>query len=318
MSATKSVVCVAPNPSVDKLFAVDVLAPGQLHRPRHFIQVPGGKGLNVARALRALGGRPIAVPILRGGTGQWINDALEALGVPTYAVWGGGETRSALSVLSEASGQLTEFYESGPSVDSSTWKAFESAVGHQARGIPWVVVSGSLPAGAPGGAARRLVSAGRSAGALVAVDVAGSHLADALSAQPSLVKVNAAEAGGLLRRSIDNEVEALAAAFELRSLSGGGAAAIVTMGPLGAVMVDTAGTAWRGRLAVTGPYGVGCGDAFLAGMLTGLLGELSWEDAFGRALGAAAANAEVAGAGTLDVARADELATRAKVTPLRV
>jgi 1-phosphofructokinase family hexose kinase len=312
------VVCVAPNPSVDKLFAVDALSPGDLHRPNHFVQVPGGKGLNVARALRALGGRPVAVPILRGGTGRWVNDELEALGIPTYAVWGGGETRSALSVLSEATGQLTEFYESGPPVDDATWGAFEATVGRQSHGAGWVVISGSLPDGAPGGAVGGLVAAARSAGAAVAIDVAGAHLAGGLDATPSLVKVNAAEAGAVLKRSIDGEIEALAAAFELRSRAGASATAIVTMGSLGAVMVDGDGTAWRGRLHQTGPYSVGCGDAFLAGLLHGVSTGARSEAAFAVALGAAAANAEVPGAGTFDGARAHALAGQAMITPLPV
>jgi fructose-1-phosphate kinase PfkB-like protein len=247
-----------------------------------------------------------------------VNDELEALGIPTSAVWGGGETRSALSVLSEATGQLTEFYESGPPVDDATWRGFETAVGRQARGVGWVVISGSLPDGTPGRAVSGLVAAARSAGAAVAIDVAGAHLADGLDGRPALVKVNAEEAGAVLKRSIDGEVDALAAAFELRSRAGASATAIVTMGSLGAVMVDGDGTAWRGRLHQTGPYSVGCGDAFLAGLLHGVSTGERWEAAFAVALGAAAANAEVPGAGTFDGARAHALAGQAMITTLPV
>lgn len=76
------IVCVAPNPSVDKLFQVERLRPGAIHRPLGFVQVPGGKGLNVARAAAALGAEVQAVALLSGHAGKWIEEALAAEGVP--------------------------------------------------------------------------------------------------------------------------------------------------------------------------------------------------------------------------------------------
>jgi fructose-1-phosphate kinase PfkB-like protein len=101
------IVCVAPNPSIDKLFSVPRLEPGAIHRPASFVQVPGGKGLNVARAAFTLGADVRAVALLGGHHGRWIATELVALGLPYTAVWHDGETRSSLSVADADSESLT-------------------------------------------------------------------------------------------------------------------------------------------------------------------------------------------------------------------
>ena len=92
------IVCLAANPSIDRLFEVERLVKGDIHRPTGFVQVAGGKGLNVARAAHALGAEVIAVAILRGHGGRWLQESLEAEGVHGEFVWTHGESRSSLSV----------------------------------------------------------------------------------------------------------------------------------------------------------------------------------------------------------------------------
>lgn len=84
------ILCVAPNPSIDKLFEVERLEPGEIHRPTSFTQVPGGKGLNVARAAATLGADVHVVALLGGHAGRWIADEI---GLPLTAVWTTAETR---------------------------------------------------------------------------------------------------------------------------------------------------------------------------------------------------------------------------------
>ena len=75
------IVCVAANPSIDKLFEVERLVPGAIHRPVAFVQTPGGKGLNVARAVHTLGADVMATGILRGHAGKWLEEALLQEGI---------------------------------------------------------------------------------------------------------------------------------------------------------------------------------------------------------------------------------------------
>ncbi|HXF56363.1 MAG TPA: hexose kinase [Actinomycetota bacterium] len=310
------IVCVAGNPSIDKLFTVERLEFGAIHRPVAFLQVPGGKGLNVARAAHALGAEVVPACILGGHTGRWVEEALEAEGLRGRFVRARGETRSSVSVADRETWSLTEFYEDGTPLEPGDWEALEACVVELLPGARWVTLSGSLPPGAPVDGYARLVLAAPAAGVACALDARGPALAEGLRAGPDLVKVNAAEAGEVLGTTVATEADALAAARELRALAGGRGAAVVTRGEEGAVLVAPDGSAWRGRLYVRGPYPVGSGDAFLAGMVAALERGEDWPAALRLGLGAAAANAEVPGAGRLERARAEELAARAEVGPV--
>ena len=107
------IVCVAGNPSIDKLFEVSEIVVGEIHRPDRMIALPGGKGIHVAQVATVLGAEAIVTGLLAGHTGRWVAQELAAEGVTGEWVWGAGETRSSLSVADSATGRLTEFYEDG-------------------------------------------------------------------------------------------------------------------------------------------------------------------------------------------------------------
>ena len=308
------IVCLAANPSIDKLFEVDRLVRGEIHRPLGFVQTAGGKGLNVGRAAHSLGGDVTAVTILRGHAGRWLQEQLAAEGVRGDFVWAHGESRSSLSVADRETGGLTEFYEHGSVVPSATWTELVHTTASLFDRASWLTISGSLPRGAPDDGYRDLVREGRAAGVRVAVDCEGDRLRLALEAGPDVVKVNATEARELLGVPTARHEEALAAARKLRDLAGGdGHAGLVTRGAEGVVLAAPDGTLYEGSLYVRGRYPVGSGDAFLAGLVTGLDRGEPWDVALRLALGAATANAELPGAGRLEPARAAELADRAVV-----
>jgi 1-phosphofructokinase family hexose kinase len=308
------IVCVAANPSIDKLFEVERLVPGSIHRPVAFVQTAGGKGLNVARAAHALRADVRATGILRGGAGRWIEHALREEGIAGSFVWTDGETRSSLSVASREGGDLTEFYEHGEVVSASAWDGLLEALSGLVQPGGWLTMSGSLPPGAPDDGYEVLVRRARTAGMRVALDAEGERLRRALAAGPDVVKVNAAEVGDLLAAPTGTRDEALAAAARIREMAGGrGHAGVVTRGADGAVVVGPDGTRYEGVLYERGRYPVGSGDAFLAGLVVALDRGWDWEAALRLALGTATANAEVPGAGTLDPERAAELAARAQV-----
>jgi 1-phosphofructokinase family hexose kinase len=301
------IACVAPSPSIDRLFEVDRLRPGEIHRPTGFVRVAGGKGLNAARAAAALGADVRAVALLGGRSGRWIADELERIGIPFVSSSCAGETRSCLSVADRESGSLTEFYEESAAVSREEWEAFEGLALSAAGSADWTTVSGSLPPGASTEAYERFAAAGTN----VAVDTAALG-----NARPALLKVNATEASTLTRLPVRATGEAMEAAHLLRGRIGGdGHAAAVTSGRDGAVLVAPDGSAWRGTLTAAGRYPVGSGDAFLAGLVTALAAGDDWPNALAAALGAAAANAEMPGAGLLDAQRARALAGQAVVEP---
>jgi 1-phosphofructokinase family hexose kinase len=309
------IVCVAANPSIDKLFEIDRVRPGEIHRPDAFVQVPGGKGLNVARAAHALGADVHATGILAGFAGQWLEEALMVEGVRGTFAWADGETRSSLSVADAETGGLTEFYERGTDVGLDGWERLEAVVTGIAAGAAWLTMSGNLPPGAPDDGYARLTAIGREAGARIALDAREIALEHGVAAHPDVVKVNAEEAGWFLATDIRTREAAVAAATAIRERLDEGGVAIVTRGADGASVAMPDGSTMEGRLYARGPYPVGSGDAFLAGLVTALERGDRWEAAIRLALGAATANAETPGAGRLDPSRAKDLAARAEVRP---
>jgi fructose-1-phosphate kinase PfkB-like protein len=168
------IVCLAANPSIDKLFEFDRLIKGDIHRPLGLVATAGGKGLNVARAAHVLGGEATAVSLLRGHAGKWLEEQLSAEGVPGEFVWTHGENRSSLSVADRESGGLTEFYEHGSVVPTAAWVELVHAVASLFPRAGWLTISGSLPRGAPDEGYRDLVVESRATGLVVAVDCEGT------------------------------------------------------------------------------------------------------------------------------------------------
>lgn len=306
--SSPTLVCIVPNPSIDKTAEVDRLETGSIHRPPAVVAVPGGKGLNVARSAQSLGLAVEAVVLLAGHAGRWIDDELRRLSLDHVVAWADGETRSCLSVLDRATGRLTEFYEAGDGVSAAAWGDYVDRIRAAVEAKPQgtlVALSGSLPAGAPADAAPTIVGIARAAGSVVLVDTSGPQLAGALAAEPDVVKVNTDEASGLLGMAIGTEGDAATAA---RALGERGAArAIVTRGRDGAVGWDGR-TAWAVEAAESGgPYSVGSGDAFLAGFAAGLAEDQSFDACLRRAAAAGTASTLVAGQGRLDRSAADRL-----------
>jgi tagatose 6-phosphate kinase len=303
---------VAANPSIDRLYEVDRLTLGAIHRPQAAVAVPGGKGLNAARAALRLGGRVTAVGILAGRSGDWIEEMLAARGVDARWVRSAGETRTCVSILDRSTGVMTEIYDRGEPVDPVTWEALESLVAAElGRGdVGALALSGSLPPGAGSNGFGRLAGLARSAGhasRLIAVlaDTYGPALSAVLAERPAVVKINAEEAGDATGIAVSDHPTAEAAAKVL--LERGAVAVVITLGPDGAVVVTPTGARRLTAPGVRGPYPVGSGDAFLGGLAVAFQRGDDIADAARLGLAAGAANALLPGAGELDPLEVDRI-----------
>jgi 1-phosphofructokinase family hexose kinase len=311
-------VCVSVNTSIDKIAAVDRLRPGEIHRPEILSMVPGGKALNVARPAASLGMPVRAVAVLGGHAGDWVDAALRGQAIGIRAVRIAGETRTCLSVLDRETGTLTEFYEPGLTLDARGWAAVESALAAELADDPagsLVILSGSLPPGAPVDGYARLTTLAKRAGARAVVDADRDVLDEALAARPWLVKVNAREAAVATGLAGTDETVAVSAARALRTRTSG--AVLVTRGLDGAVVVDDTGVAWRvGAPPAQGRYPVGSGDSLLAGLVVALASGHALPEAARRGGAVGAANALVPGQGELDLADADRMLSAISVERL--
>lgn len=312
----RRLVFIAANPSIDRLYEVDRLTDGAIHRPSAVVARPGGKGLNAARAAAALGARVTAVGIVAGRAGDWIVERLAEIGIDAPMARSAGETRTCVSILDRSTGTLTELYERGEEIGPAAWEALEAIVARELdRGdVGALAFSGSLPPGAPTDGYARIARIAATRSIPVLADTYGPALAAVLAERPAVVKVNAAEAGGAAGLTIGDAASAVAAARVLRGR--GAAAVIVTLGIAGAVVVTATGEARLVPPDIQGAYPVGSGDAFLAGLAAAVVRGETLVEAARYGIAAGIANALVPGVGELDPASAERLVPGVVVTPL--
>ncbi|HEY5248666.1 MAG TPA: 1-phosphofructokinase, partial [Dermatophilaceae bacterium] len=274
------------NPSLDRTVELDHLAPGCVQRVTAARLDPGGKGVNVARALLSNGVPTRAVVPVAGIEGDQLVGLLEHEGVGVAVVPVLGHTRSNITIA-EADGTVTKLNEPGASLGVDDLEALASQVLAAATPGSWVVLCGSLPPGLGAGAYATLTRRFVAAGLRVAVDTSGPAFRAAVAVGPDLVKPNVEELAEAVGRPLGSQSAIVAAARELQGL--GAQTVLVSLGAAGAILVDE--TILVGASPVDEPRSsVGAGDAFLAGFLAGQYRGASRREAFAEALawGAAA------------------------------
>ena len=258
------IVTLTLNPSLDRTVEVPFLERGSVIRTLDGHVDPGGKGVNVARALLANGVEARAILPVGGRVGRQVVELLEAEGVVMTSVEVGAETRSNLT-LSEPDGTVTKLNEAGGALTDAEIERLADAVLLTAGAADWVVASGSLPPATPTDVYARLVTRLAPYGIKLAVDTSGPALAQAVAAGAALVKPNREELSEAVGWEVWSLAEAVKAAESLRDE--GAQAVLVSLGPDGAVLVDDEG-AVHGQCRVDIPRSsVGAGDCLLAGFL---------------------------------------------------
>lgn len=268
------IVTVTPNPSIDRTVTLPArLVRGAVQRVQSVSTEPGGKGVNVARALTLAGLDTLA--ILPAGGRDPILSALQSCGVPFYAVPVDGAVRTNLTIT-ESDGTTTKINEPGAVIDEAALAALTTAILDRAESARWVVLSGSLPPGMPDSWYADVVARLQSFDCKVAVDTSDAPLA-ALAAEfgraaPDLIKPNAEELAGLAGVAAEHLEAALAqgdpdpvVAAARQLIDRGAHTVLATLGPAGAVLVDETGS-WLATPPPIKPRStVGAGDSSLAG-----------------------------------------------------
>lgn len=268
------IVTVTPNPSLDRTVTLPgELVRGAVHRASSVSTEPGGKGVNVARALTLAGLDTLAV--LPAARNDPIRSALEGIAVTFHAVPIDGAVRTNLTIT-EHDGTTTKINEAGPVVGAAALDALTGAILDRAAAASWVVLSGSLPPGVPDGWYADVVAALRPFPCKTAVDTSDAPLAalaDAFgSAAPDLIKPNSEELAGLAGVSPQMLEDALAqgdpeptVSAARRLIDRGARAILATLGSAGAVLVDATGSWLATPPPITPRSTVGAGDSSLAG-----------------------------------------------------
>ncbi|GGT25071.1 sugar kinase [Streptomyces tanashiensis] len=301
------ILTVTLNTALDLTYRVPALTPHASHRVTQVIERPGGKGLNVARVLGALGYETVATGFAGGATGATLRDLLATTPVRDELVETAGPTRRTVAVVDTASGDTTQLNEPGPNVTAAEWNAFRTRFTELLDGTRAVALCGSLPPGIHVGAYAELIRLARTAGVPVLLDTSGEPLRRGIAARPDLVKPNAEELAQLTGAR-----EPHRATRDARRR--GAHAVISSLGPEGLLAATPEGL-WRAAppAAVKGNP-TGAGDSAVAGLLSGLVDGAPWPDRLTRAVALSAATVLSPVAGEFDATAYEDLLTRVKVT----
>ncbi len=283
------IVTLTMNPALDVTTATTHVMPGEKLRcsaPRHD---PGGGGINVARALRMLGGEATAVFPVGGVTGQWLETLLQDENVPCKAIPIVGMTRENFTIDERQSERQFRFVMPGPILSADECqRCLDDALGLLPRG-GHLVASGSLPPGVPSDFYRHVGDRVKSGGGRFVLDTSGPALRGIGRDNVFLLKTNRAELGDLLGRPIAGEQGHEAAAREAIA-QGFAEVVVLSLGDEGAILADRDGC-WRFTAATVPVVStVGAGDSMVAGILHRLSARRSLQEAvrYGMAAGAAA------------------------------
>ncbi|MDY7106875.1 MAG: hexose kinase [Actinomycetota bacterium] len=279
---------VTLNPSLDLSASVPVVEPERKLRCTEPVGEAGGGGVNVARVALRLGRDAVALFPSGGSNGAAVATLLAAEGVKLRLVDIDGSTRSSLAVTDASNGHQYRFSMPGPTLSDAERAEIAVAVEAAAADQSVVVISGSNPPGTPEGYIAELI--GRCGDARVVVDTSGPALAEAAAAGVALVKPNVNELVAFAGEELHDQHAYEAAGRQLLAL-GATEAALISLGPAGALLIEHDGPATRiPAPSVRVVSTVGAGDSMVAGASTALDTGQSMVDAarLGVAAGAAA------------------------------
>jgi 1-phosphofructokinase len=287
--AKAGIVCVTPNPALDRTLEVPNLRAGTIMRSASSRVAAGGKGVNVARALAALGIEPLCMGPLGGSSGRILADLAATEGLGAAWTWCEVETRSCTILVDPVSRQATVINEPGPRLPAQDWRRVCSDVLSRAARAQVVCLSGSLPPGVPAEGLADLCRSLVEAGQAPWVDSSGPPLAAVLSAPGVRLKINLEEAEEVLGSSLNGVTACGAAARQL--VQRGPTTVVLTLGAEGAVLATAEGCWHASSPPVETASAVASGDSFLAGLVAALTAGRDRSEALRWGVAAGAANA---------------------------
>jgi tagatose 6-phosphate kinase len=260
----RMILCVGTTPALQRVMIFPKLVPDQPNRAAQVLQCPAGKAVNVAKVLTVLGERCLVSGFLGGSSGQLIRRDLDATGVSHQFVEIAPATRLCVTLIDQSADTATEAVEDPAAVESPAWDTLRQLIHDALPKAALLVLSGSLPPGAPEDFYADCVRAATALGIRTILDARGEPLRRALGHQPFVVKPNRAELAETVGFSLDSE-DALREAIR-KLIAAGPTCTIITLGADGCVISDGKNF-WRLHVPRVRPVSaVGSGDAFTAGM----------------------------------------------------
>ena len=311
------IVTVTMNAAIDRTLTVPNFQRGQRHRASAGLTLAGGKGINIARALKRLGVPVVATGLAGGGNGTRIVEDLTAEAILNDFVRIEEDSRTSTAIVDPAGGTYTEVNEWGPRVQPQELEMLLEKLIYLSRGADYVIFAGSLPRGIEDGFYAEAIRELNRRGVLTVLDSAGEALRLGAQAEPFLVSPNEREAEALVGQEFHDDDDFL-----------GGLEAIAEVGARNVLITRESGC-WAllraerepRRYRVLAPRidpvsAVGSGDVLLAGFIAARLEQRSDEEALRFAVAAGAASTLELGAGRFEEREAGRLVSGVEVAQL--
>ncbi len=302
------IITVTLNAAIDKTLEVPSFTPGRRHRTVGQTTMPGGKGVNIARTIKALGQPVIATGLAGGATGSRIVEALNHESVLNDFVVIQEESRTNTAVLDPTTGVHTEINERGPSVSQQELGQFREMLLYLAQGASICVFAGSLPRGVDQDIYFSLIREVKRLGVTTVIDSDGEPLRLAMRADPDLVSPNELEAEELVGHEFNDADDRTHAVIEMTRQGAQEAVMTVPDGCYARIAEQGSPSLYRVRIAEQEARStVGSGDAFLAGYVAARYSGREPADCLRFGVACGAESTQHFGAGIVDPGRVDRL-----------
>lgn len=311
------IVTVTLNAAIDRTLLVPNFQLGQRHRASTSLSSAGGKGINVARALKRLGIPVVSTGLAGGRTGLQIVDRLTSEGLLNDFVRIRGESRTSTAVIDPTSNVYTEINEWGPEVEEHELAILRDKLAYLSRGAEFVVFAGSLPRGVDEAVYLDAIREANRRGVPTVLDAEGEPLRLGLEGEPWLVTPNVREAEQLVGHEFGSDEDLAAALDEIVALGARNVVITSDAGCFALLHEDRAEVRLEARAPRLEPISkVGSGDALVAGFLSARVSGKSLEESIRVGVATGAASVLEAGAGRFDAREVSRLTSLIDVRQL--
>jgi 1-phosphofructokinase/tagatose 6-phosphate kinase len=312
------IVTVTLNAAVDRTLTVPNFQLGHRHRASTSLTSAGGKGINVARALKRLGSPAIASGLAGGRTGDRILDELATEAILSDFVRIDDESRTSTAVVDPTAGTLTEIYEWGPAVRREELETLLDKLHYLSQVATFVVFSGSLPRDVEDNFYAEAIRDLSRRGVQCVLDAEGEPLRHGVDAEPFLVSPNQREAEGLVGQEFSDDEDFLMALDAIADLGARNVLITQETSCFGLFREERNLRRLRASIARIEPVAsVGAGDVLLAGFLAARFDGRPLDDSLRQGVGCAAASVLELGAGRFDPREAGRLASSVEIEELQ-
>ncbi len=311
------IVTVTMNAAIDRTLTVPNFQRGQRHRATEGLTLAGGKGINIARALKRFGVPVVATGLAGGQTGTRIVEALTAEAILNDFVRIEGESRTSTAIVDPTGGSYTEVNEWGPHVQPDELETLLEKLTYLSRGADYVIFAGSLPRGIDDDFYAEAIRELNRRGVLTVLDSEGEPLRLGTQAEPFLVSPNEPEAEGLVGQEFHDDDDFLAGLEAIAELGARNVLITRESGCWALLRSEREPRRYRALAPRMDPVSaVGSGDVLLAGFVAARLEERSDEEALRAAVAAGAASTMQLGAGRFELRDAGQMVAGVNVAGL--